>query len=51
MYFSNGLVVFWWRYLATTGNSSPKIHLGELPMLKRSLFRPPFSHYKGGSIQ
>jgi len=51
MYFRNGLVVFWWRYLATTGNSSPEILLGELPALKRSLFRSPFDHYKGGSIQ
>jgi hypothetical protein len=51
MYFSNGLVMFWWRYLATTDNSSPKIHAGELAALKRSLFRSPFNYYKGGSIQ
>ena len=41
MYFSNGLVVLWWRSLATTGKTSWKIFLEELPVLKRSLFRLP----------
>jgi NTE family protein len=41
MYFSNGLVVLWWRSLATTGNTSSKILLEELSVLKRSLFRSP----------